>query len=57
MDWDRLYRLQEGEDIPKRDRGWFWKTFKAIKKSGFHYEKAWHFTVLALEHHYTNGKP
>ena len=52
MDWDRLYRLQEGEDIPKRDRGWFWKTLKALKKSGWHYEKAWHYTVLALESHY-----
>ena len=49
---DRLYRRQHRDDIPHGDRGWFWTNFKALKASGWHYDKAWHYTVLALEHHH-----
>lgn len=52
----RLYEKQNGNDIPKKDRGWFWKTFKELKKSGVQYKKAWYFTTLALENHYETQK-
>lgn len=47
-----LAKTREKKFIPPKDRGWFWQTFKELKKSGMQYEKAWDFTCWALEHHY-----
>ena len=48
----RLDKFQEKREIPRQDLDWWWKTFKALKESGYHYEKAWSYTCWALEHSY-----
>lgn len=49
---DRLMETREKEHIPPADRGYFWKTFKELKKQGVPYEKAWYWTCLSLYHYY-----
>jgi len=49
---ERLRTTQDKSYLPPPDKAWFWTTFKALKKSGWHYTKAWDYTCWALEHHY-----